>query len=97
MNVNILPLVLKFISTEKDGHVGSSQEWLKSIDRGGLTDITDEVFQCFYSIELVIRRYFNSSRTRDIVDGFTEEINAAVLQDDDVLFNWYLAVGLTLR
>ena len=47
MNVNILPLVLKLINTEKDGHVGSSQEWLKSIDRGGLTDITDEAFQCF--------------------------------------------------
>ena len=28
-----------------------------------------------------------------MVDGFTEEINAAVLQDDDVLFNWCLAVG----
>lgn len=94
-NPNILPLVLKLINTEKD-YVGSSQEWLKSIDRGGLIDTTDEAFQCFYSIELVIRRYFNSSRTRDMVDGFTEEVNKAVLQDDDVLFNWCLAVGLAL-
>ena len=66
MYVNILPLVLKLINTEKDGHVGSSQEWLKSIDRGGLTDITDEAFECFYSIELVKRKYFNHSRTRDM-------------------------------
>lgn len=96
MNVKILPLILKLINTDKDGHAGTSREWLKSIDRGGLTDITDEAFKCFYSIELVIRRYFNSSRTRDMVDGFTEEVNAAVLQDDDVLFNWCLAVGLAL-
>ena len=95
-NLNILPLVLKLINIEKNSHVGSSQEWLVSIDRGGLIDITDEAFQCFYSIELVIRRYFNSSRTRDMVDGFTDEVNAAVLQDDDVLFNWCLAVGLAL-
>ena len=46
------------------------------------------------SIELVIRRYFNSSHTRDMVDGFTEEVNVA--QDDDVLFKWCLAVGLAL-
>ena len=95
-NLNILPLVFKLINTEKDGHVGSSQEWLKSIDRGGLIDITDEAFQFFYSIELVIRRYFNSSQTRDMVDGFNEEVYTAVLQDDDVLFNWCLAVGLAL-
>ena len=88
VNLNILPLVFKLINTEKDGHVGSSQEWLKSIDRGGLIDITDEAFQFFYSIELVIRRYFNSSRTRDMVDGFNEEVNTAVLQDNNVLFNW---------
>ena len=30
-----------------DSHVSGSQEWLKSIDRGELTDITDEAFQTF--------------------------------------------------
>ena len=27
-------------------HTGTSQIWLKSVDRGGLTDITDETYQC---------------------------------------------------
>ena len=31
-----------------------------------------------------------------MVDVFAEEVNTAVLQDDDVLFNWCLAVGLAL-
>ena len=95
-NFNILPLVLKLINIEKNSHVGSSQEWLVSIDRGGLIGITDEAFQCFYSIELLIRRYFNSSHTRDMVNGFTEEVNAAVLQDDDVLFSCWFSTWLRL-
>jgi len=47
MNLNILPLVLILINADKDSHVSSSQEWLKSIERVQLTDITDEAFQTF--------------------------------------------------
>ena len=37
-------------------HTGTSQTWLKRVDRGGLTDVTNEAYQCFYAIEVAIRK-----------------------------------------
>ena len=37
--------------------VGSSQEWTKTVDRGGLVHISDQAFRLFLSIESSVRRY----------------------------------------
>ena len=45
-----------------------SQTWVNSIDRGGLTKITDEAFQLFYAIETVVRQFFKVDKTKEM-DG----------------------------
>ena len=40
-----------------------SQTWVNSLDRGGLTKITDEAFQLFYAIETVVRQFFKVDKT----------------------------------
>jgi len=39
---------------------GPAQEWVNSIDRGGLTRITTEAFRCFYAIEMCARRHLST-------------------------------------
>ena len=36
-------------------HESSSQTWVNSLDRGGLTKITEEAYQLFYAIETVFQ------------------------------------------
>jgi len=96
-NSGILPLLEKLCCNEDSAyvgtHVGTSCQWTKSLDRGGLTHITDEAFQCFYEIEVVCRQYLRADRTREMTTGFTKTLTTAILNDDDLLFSWCLAVG----
>ena len=95
INVKILSIVDKLINPDKSDHASStSQDWLKTIDRGGLTEITNEAFQCFYSMEIVVRKHFRVGNTRDMNTGFIDQVTTDILTDDDLLFNWCLAVGL---
>lgn len=36
-----------------------SEQWTEALDRGGLIHISDEAFECFYAIEVGIRRHLN--------------------------------------
>lgn len=94
-NADLLPIVDKLIMSDGE-HTGTSQTWLKSVDRGGLTDITDEAYQCFYAIEIAIRRHLRIEKTREMNKGFVDKVTTALLKDEDLLFNWCLAVGLAL-
>ena len=95
VNADILPIVDKLIVSGGE-HTGTSQIWLKSVDRGGLTDITDETYQCFYAIEVTIRRHLRIENTREMNEGFVDKVSTAILNDEDLLFNWCLAVGLAV-
>ena len=47
-NSSILPLIEKLtISEKRPARIDPSLQWVMSVDRGGLTKITDEAFQCF--------------------------------------------------
>lgn len=94
-NADVLPIVDKLIMSDGE-HTGTSQTWLKSINRGGLTDITDETYQCFYAIEIAIRRHLRTDKTREMNKGFVDRVTTALLNDEDLLFNWCLAVGLAV-
>ena len=40
----------------------NSQTWATSVDRGGLTKITEEAYQLFYTIEVVVRQFSRLKR-----------------------------------
>ena len=90
-NQELLPLLDKFICQDSSSHRGTSHEWTKFVDRGGLTDITYEAYQCFYEIEVVCRQYLKLDRTRDMNTNFMQKVTEAVLNE---LFSWCLAAGV---
>ena len=49
--------------TDDDVEPAESEEWLCSIDRGGLTRITDDAYLFFVSIETSVRRHFHIGNT----------------------------------
>ena len=53
-NSGIFPLIEKLCSADESKYggtlVGTSRQWIDSVDQGSLTHITDEAFQCFYEI-----------------------------------------------
>ena len=66
---------------------GPAQEWVNSIDRGGLTRITTEAFRLFYAIEMCARRHLSTENPR-ILGNIQEELRNDMLKDEDVLFYW---------
>ena len=65
-----------------------------SLDRGGLTKITDEAFQLFYAIETVVRQFFQVDKTKEMDEVFRKRIIDNILISDEVLFSWcFIADG----
>ena len=92
-NSSILPLIEKLIVPEKrPTKIDPSRQWVTSVDRGGLTKITDEAFQCFCDIEIAIRRYLKVDNTRDMNEQFSKKVVDAILHDENLLFDWCFAV-----
>ena len=92
-NSSILPLIEKLTVTEKRStRIEPSQQWVMSVDRGGLTKITDEAFQCFCDIEIAMRRYLKVDNTRDMNEQFSNKVVDAILHDENLLFDWCFAV-----
>ena len=71
----------------------ATRQWITSVDRGGLTKVTDEAFQCFCDIEIAIRRYLKVNNTRDMNEQFSKKVIDGVLNDENLLFNWCFAAG----
>ena len=57
-NSGIFPLIEKLCSDDEPKYggtlVGTSCQWIDSVDRGSLTHITDEAFQCFMKSKLSV-------------------------------------------
>ena len=87
-NLNILE---EFINKDEMDLENVADEWLKAIDRGGLTRITTEAFQLFYSIETCTRRHLTLKKTLQMDDSFRKHLSNCVLNDQNVLFYWCMA------
>ena len=56
----VLDVLSQLIASPETGITSrsTSQEWTDRISRDGLISVTDEAFQCFYSIEYSVQQYF---------------------------------------
>ena len=86
----------KLTDSESRPEIDDSRQWITSVNRGGLTKITDEAFRCFYDIEVHIRKFLNVNNTRDMDERFTKKVIKSVLDDDDLLFDWCLVSDLVI-
>ena len=90
-NSFILPLLEKLTDSEKRPAIDANRQWITLVDRGGLTKITDEAYQCFYDIEIAIRRFLKINNTRNMNETFSKKVIEAILSDDNLLFDWCFA------
>ena len=70
--------------------VGPAQDWIKTIDRGGLLHISDQAFRLFLSIESSVRRYLTVKNATNMDSTFLEYLTKCVVDDEDVSFYWCL-------
>ena len=56
--------------------------------------LTEEAYQCFHDIEMATRKYLRADKTRDMNETFKKKITTSILTNEDLLFDWQLAVGL---
>ena len=77
--------------TDDDVEPAESEEWLCSIDRGGLTRITDDAYLFFVAIETSVRRHFHIGNTHMMNNKFRDAVTQDTIKDDDVLFYWCIS------
>ena len=83
-------LIKSHAPVASDPSCGSSEQWTNRIDRGGLTHVTDQAFECFYAIEYCIRRHLRLDKVGEMDTTFRTRLEEAIISDDDVQFSWCL-------
>ena len=68
---------------EEDTEHGS-EDWIKRIDRGGLTHVGNMTFGMFQSMELVVRQFLGEDLAQ--LKRIKVELQEKITSDDDVLF-----------
>lgn len=69
-----------------------AEEWTRSIDRGGLWRINDDVFNLFLIMEEEIRQKLTKDSASKLKEGTKAEILDGLLQNEDLLFQWCFVV-----
>lgn len=75
-------------NSDEDGD--DTEKWLKAINRGGLTSVSDSMFKFLVEIEMELRKHFTPSAiTSDNPDqNIKERAISHILGNEDVLFFW---------
>ena len=82
---------LNLITNLDDDTVPAESEWMCSIDRGGLVQITDEFYQSLCAIEYATCRKLRPDCTR-----IPKSLAAEIIEDSNVQLNWCIAtVGMS--
>ena len=66
--------------------IDESEEWTRSVDRGGLIHVNDMVYHVFATMELVLREYLNGRRAQDSDE--LQEVTKLIVNNENVLFGW---------
>ena len=67
-----------------------TEEWVNSIDRGGLWHVKDDTYQLFYLMEEDIRKYLLVSAAKSFDETTKAGILASLFSNEDLLFHWTL-------
>ena len=51
-----------------------SQQWVTSVNRGGLVHVTIDTFMLFHSMEMELRQHFSKQRAVEMENGFSEQV-----------------------
>lgn len=68
----------------------NSEDWVKSVNRGGLVQITKDAHQLFCAIEYCVRSQLHTSNmcTCNMDSTFRSRLTNSVLSNSEVQFQW---------
>ena len=84
------------IERDSDKVKADSATWLQEINRGGLTEITQEAQQLFMAIEASTRRHLTLKNAHKMDETTRCSVKNDVFADNDVQFSWCLT-GMSLE
>ena len=61
-------------NSDDDTEPAESEEWLWTVDRGGLIRVSDDAYTCFTAIEYCVRRHFQMSNLHKMNETFREKV-----------------------
>ena len=87
----VVDILNSLVYSKEDERTGcGSQTWINSINRGGLTEINDDAYQVFLSIEYAVRQHMRIENSGDMDSTFRSRLTNMVVTNDDVQFYWCL-------
>ena len=79
-----LQLCLLDLLDDGDEESNESQDWIASINRGGLTRINHNTFELFLAMEHELRKHLSMSQAPNLSD----HVHASIVENEDVQFLW---------
>ena len=80
--------------SDEGNEMTSSQQWINSIDRGGLCHVKDVTYMVFVAMEENLRHHLKVSNVSEMNDDFREKVVTELVKNDDIMFYWCM---LTLK
>ena len=71
---------------DEDKEVTDTSDWIDAIDRGGLVRISENTFEFFQTMELVLRCVYNTETVQEVTSATRENLCRLIITNDDVLF-----------
>lgn len=88
-STEILLQLKDLVNDDADTEPAESEEWICSIDRGGLIRISDDMYNVLTSIEYVTRTFYNTSSAGR--EDCREKVVGSIIDASEVQFYWSLA------
>ena len=92
---NLVLCLLGMSGDEERVESHESEEWLNSIDRGGLCRVSDQTYSLFYAVEDVVRKHFTQEKAHHLTDVNKHTLIKAVEENEEVLFQWCILTADT--
>ena len=73
---------------DEDEEVSNSADWVHAVDRGGLTHVSENTYQLFERMEMIVRTVFNEEKAPTMSEGVKGELHSMIVSDDDIAFYW---------
>ena len=81
------------LSDEEEDAATASADWVDVVDRGGLLHVKEGTYMLFVAMEEEVREHFRIDKTTAMVEGNREQVENAVMENDDILFHWCIYVS----
>ena len=88
---SVLQDLKELCNEDDDMEPAESEEWLCSIDRGGLIRISEDMYQTLLAIEYITKTFYHESVAHKMDDTYKEKVIDGVIEASEVQLKWTLA------